>query len=660
MLKNAKIGAKLSIGFGILIVVIIVLAIVTMVSFKNVGDIKDELLTENFVKFDLTNRLSSIVANVSIEYYRIQNGSDIRSSRRLIDETVAECNRTVESYTELLDRNNTDEMAIWDELIRFRTIFLSVAGQMNNQIDAGELESFAETFDSSFDRAANNYLTVIQRLVEFQRQGAYGKGVELSGVHQKDLLTINLVIIIGLITAIIFAVFITKMITKPIRECVDIAQKLEKGQTRLTIKVDTKDETGELKDAMQKMILAIKSMYDDCMYLSSEAIEGRLKSRADTAKHENDFAKLVNYINMTLDAIVNPITEAMEVMEMIANKDLTARIKSDYKGDLLDFKKNINLAGQTLEESIIQVDSNVEQILAASNEIASGAQSLAESTSEQASSLEEISSSLEEINSLTGNNADSAKSGLRLADQAVSAVEQSNVSMEKMNKAMDSILKSSQETGKIIKTIEDIAFQTNLLALNAAVEAAHAGDAGKGFAVVAEEVKNLALRSAEAAKNTNSLIEESSRNSEMGSNIVEQVTKSFLEMKEQFSKVKSIVNEISASSDEQAHGVNQISTGVHEMNKGTQQNAANAEQSAAAAQELNNQAEELKGLVNNFKVSRKVESQNHYKQPKNNHLLNDRRQKTAKIEHNPPKALEIKPENLLPLNGFDDDFDDFK
>ena len=651
MLKNAKIGAKLGVGFVTLIVVIIILGAITMISFANVGQIKNELLNENFVKFDLTNRLSSIVATVTIEFFRIQNGSDIVTSRRFIDNTVAECNRTVEAYMALLNRDYPAEMNIWNELIQFRTRFLAVAVSMNNLIDAGEFEAFMETFSRDFDIAAANYLTVINRLVEFQRTYANSKGDELSAVHDKDLKVISLVIVIGLIISICFAVIITRMITSPIRECVDIAHNLERGNTACEITVDSKDETGELKQAMSQMIRAIKSMYDDCVYLSQEAIAGKLRSRADVSKHQNDFAKLVDYINKTLDAIINPINEAMKVMDKIAHKDLTARITGDYKGDLYEFKQNINLAGQTLEDSIIQVEAAAEQILSASNEISSGSQTLAEATSQQASSLEEISSSLEEINSLTSNNADNAKSGLKLADQAVASVDSGNVAMEKMNKAMDSILKSSQETGKIIKTIDDIAFQTNLLALNAAVEAAHAGEAGKGFAVVAEEVKNLALRSAEAAKNTDTLIDEAGRNSQVGSNIVEQVTKSFQEMKEQFAKVKSIVNEISASSDEQAHGVNQISTGVHEMNKGTQQNAANAEESAAAAEQLNSQASELKSMVNTFTVSRKSVSHPH---------------KAISAPINSPKALPMRAksaakllEQTLPMDSFDDDFDDF-
>jgi methyl-accepting chemotaxis protein len=356
--------------------------------------------------------------------------------------------------------------------------------------------------------------------------------------------------------------------------------------------------------AMQNMTRNIKRMYDDVMLLAKSAHAGDLHTRGDVSRHKGDFGKIFEGLNDTLDSVIEPIHEIMDVMEKMANKDLTTRIMESYRGDMDTLKHNINTATNNLEESMIQIDQSAGHISTAANQIASGAHTLAESTSNQASSLEEISSSLEEINSLTAHNADSAKSGLKLADQAVLAVDRGNDAMEKMNHAMESILKSSQETSKIIKTIDDIAFQTNLLALNAAVEAAHAGDAGKGFAVVAEEVKNLALRSAEAANNTNVLIEESGKNSEMGSRIVEEVTKSFIELREQFNKVKSIVNEIVASSDEQAKGVNQISTAIQNMNRVTQQNAANAEESAAAAQHLNDQSSELENLILQFKVSK--------------------------------------------------------
>ena len=492
-----------------------------------------------------------------------------------------------------------------------------------------------------------NDLTLMQDRYGVLLEEEIYKDHHTSGLF-KQIIVVS--IFLSLILSIVIALAITSSIVKPVKKIASILKNVASGDLSTRIDINSKDEIGDLARSGQEMISSIQRTIDDCVYLSQESLNGKLSVRADVKKHGKDFAKLVGNINSTLDAIVNPLKEAMNVMADIANKDLTARIKGDYKGDLLAFKENINLAGSTLEDSMIQVDNAVEEILAASQEITTGSQSLAESTSEQASSIEEISASLEEINSLTGSNAESAKSGLKLADLAVVAVDTGNVAMEKMNKAMESIKRSSQETGKIIKTIDEIAFQTNLLALNAAVEAAHAGDAGKGFAVVAEEVKNLALRSADAAKNTNSLIEESGRNSDMGSSIVEQVTQSFIEMKDQFAKVKNIVSEISASSDEQAHGVNQISVGVNEMNRGTQQNAANAEESAAAAEQLNSQANELKGMVNQFTVSRK-----------NVYQRSSAPAKIKSIQSTTPKAIphsqKVRPENLLPLNSFEDDFE---
>jgi len=432
---------------------------------------------------------------------------------------------------------------------------------------------------------------------------------------------IYIFIFIFLLLGVFISLYIGRMVTKPLKKCIEIANQVSEGNTDVEIIVESKDETGMLSEAMLHMVERIRSLYEDAAYLSSESLAGRLKSRADVYKHSGDFRKIIKGINDTLDAIVTPLTEAMNVMDKLSHKDLTARVTGVYKGDLDLFKENINLAAKNLEDSLVQVGFAVDQISSASGEISSGSQTLAEATSEQASSLEEISSSLEEINSLTASNADNAKSGLKLADMAVHSVEEGNLAMGRMSEAMMAILKSSEETSKIIKTIDEIAFQTNLLALNAAVEAARAGEAGKGFAVVAEEVKNLALRSGEAARNTNVLIDEAGRNSEMGSKIVEQVSQSFVEMKDQFTKVKSIVNEISASSDEQAHGVNQITTSVNDMNRVTQQNAANAEESAAAAEQLNSQAAELKSMVNQYKLSNTGHHYTAVPQKKDEHLL---------------------------------------
>ena len=232
-----------------------------------------------------------------------------------------------------------------------------------------------------------------------------------------------------------------------------------------------------------------------------------------------------------------------------------------------------------------------------SDQVSSASQSLAEGATEQAAGLEETSSSLEEMSSMTRQNADNAQQANTLASEAQKAANNGTQAMTKMNEAIQEIQKSSGETAKIIKVIDEIAFQTNLLALNAAVEAARAGEAGKGFAVVAEEVRNLAMRSAEAAKNTSDLIEESVKNSKNGVDIANEVAKVLEEIVTGIGKTSDLVGEIAAASQEQAQGIDQVNTAVTQMDKVTQQNAANAEESASASEELSAQAEGMNSIV---------------------------------------------------------------
>ena len=238
-----------------------------------------------------------------------------------------------------------------------------------------------------------------------------------------------------------------------------------------------------------------------------------------------------------------------------------------------------------------------EQVSSASGQVSSASQSLAEGATEQAAGLQETSSSLEEMSSMTKQNADNAQQASTLAGEARKAANVGTESMNRMNGAIQEIQKSSDETAKIIKVIDEIAFQTNLLALNAAVEAARAGEAGKGFAVVAEEVRNLAMRSAEAAKNTANMIEESVKNSKNGVDIAGEVGKVLKEIVQSIGKTTDLVSEIAAASQEQAQGIDQVNTAVAQMDKVTQQNAANAEESASASEELSAQAQSMKQVV---------------------------------------------------------------
>ena len=389
----------------------------------------------------------------------------------------------------------------------------------------------------------------------------------------------------------------------PLNVAAEYVDRISKGDIPTKITETYKGDFNEIKNNVNQCIEAVNLLVADANVLSKAAVEGKLDTRADASKHQGDFRKIVEGVNDTLDTVIKPINEAGAVMAQSAEGDLTTRVKGDYKGQLADLKNDINSMLESLESTLSQVNASVNQVSSASGQIASGSQSLAEAASEQASSLEEISSSLEELSSMAKQNADNSGQAKNLSQEASKSAQAGNKAMEQMTQSIDKIKASSDETAKIIKTIDEIAFQTNLLALNAAVEAARAGEAGKGFAVVAEEVRNLAQRSASAAKNTSDLIQQSTENAGEGVKISEEVAKTFVEITQSVTKVNDLIAEITAASTEQSQGIGQINTAVTDMDKLTQSNAANSEESASAAQELSAQVSDLRGMVARFKLN---------------------------------------------------------
>jgi methyl-accepting chemotaxis protein len=325
--------------------------------------------------------------------------------------------------------------------------------------------------------------------------------------------------------------------------------------------------------------------------------DGDIHTKVPEIHTKDEIQTLSKAFGSTVNNLGNYIGEIAGSLDSMAAGNFSIQIVEDYKGDFSPIKEALNTIIASLNGMFHNINQVSDQVAAGAQQMASGSQGLAQGATEQAGTIQELSASIREMTEKVGRSAQNAADAQALSETAKGQAAYGTEQMEQMITAMDRIGETSGQIGKIIKTIEDIAFQTNILALNAAVEAARAGEAGKGFAVVADEVRNLAGKSSEAAKNTAELIRNSIISVEDGQTIAKETSNSLLAIVDKVEQMGDLIHSLSLSADEESAAMGQINQGVEQISAVVQTNSATAEQSAATSEELNSQAQTLKNTL---------------------------------------------------------------
>ena len=562
-MKNLKISKKIICTFAVVLLLTFVLGVVSLISTNDIASTSD-----NYVNISIP-ALSNL--EEARRYIRIFQANILKAvctdNKADLDKYVEEINTDREAFFSHLDSFLEYDPQFSDKVENIHTI-MDDAASIREEI----IESSAKfTYESNLEAYSlylNDYepnLTEVTSILE-NLTTELGEAINTRYNNAQSTKTFNIVIIVTVVVVaavlvVVLTVILTKAIVPPITQIVDSMNLIANGLLKEadgTITYRSKDEIGVLAHAARKVIRFFQNV---------------LPSISDVCR---------NYGN--------------------GNFNCTCENYESYVGETSEIRDSLMYVRDNLSAALANVDQASNQLLSGAGEVASGAQSLAQGATQQASSIQELSETITSISDAIKENSENAAEASEKANAAGTEVQEVNTMMSELVSAMHEISEFSGETKKIVKTIEDIAFQTNILSLNAAIEAARAGAAGKGFAVVAEEVRNLAGKSAEAAKNTTRIIESTVNSIVNGNQLCAEVAEKMNKVGETAGKVTVINNKIADSSKKAADSIVKVTIGVDQISNVVQTNSATSEQSAAASEELSSQANMLKELVKKFSL----------------------------------------------------------
>jgi len=563
-MKNLKVSAKLISSFLIIAVLTAIVGVVGIYGMVSINTSFDEMYEMQTVPMPDLAKAIEMLQRQRANMRELIIGSAIDDfdmmdrARTSADASHETMQASLDAYYETIKA--PEAKRLFEEARdlyenQFRVGFMRIYDGAKGDVDPGDLYNIMREYTAATDQIVENFDICFSMKIDTAATAAH------TASNTADLLLwlIIGVLVVALIAAVFLALYISGLISKPL---IVLSTFMKKAGT-----------TGDIALSQEDMT------------------------------NINKFAQGKDEIGQTIagsSAFLQHVTNIAGKLETIANGDLTIDVQMLSNSDTMG--KSLSQMVDNLNNILNGIQTSTSQVSTGAKQVADGAQALAQGSTEQAASVQELSSSIAEIASKTKENAETAGKTSKLSESIKQNALKGSTQMDEMIGAVKEINDASQSISKIIKTIDDIAFQTNILALNAAVEAARAGQHGKGFAVVAEEVRNLASKSAEAARDTGDMIQNSMEKAEFGSQIAGDTAESLKEIVSGISESSELISEIARSSEEQSLGISQINTGIDQVAQVVQQNSATAEQSAAASEEMSSQSTMLEELISQFKI----------------------------------------------------------